>query len=202
MVTDTKCTKCGEVKDINGFHNDKKKRNGKSSWCKVCHHKYSNARQKRTLSTLLENRKTDEKYLEYQRNYQKNLRLDKNYTRAQALRTRVRKYVIEGLVRPTWEQKVLDLIGCRDRESLLSFLEATAHANGYSDFTMDDLSKDATYQIDHRVPCSFFNLINSDGTDNEAEIRKCFHYSNMQILTTGDNIRKSNNCDFVPSKEN
>lgn len=31
-----RCTKCGEIKSLDDFHNDSHKKSGKHSWCKPC----------------------------------------------------------------------------------------------------------------------------------------------------------------------
>lgn len=200
MTNEKQCSVCNEVKSLDEFYNETKGKFGKSSRCKKCanelNKKFSSAYQKNNLSKILDARKTNEHYLEYQKNYQKKLRLNKSYAKASSLRARVRNFVIKDFkYGGVWQQKMIDIIGT-DRDGLISFLIATAHANGYSDFTIDEIGKKGSiYQIDHRTPCSVFDLT------QESELKKCFHYSNMQILTQHQNVVKSNSCDLIPTKK-
>lgn len=74
--------------------------------------------------------------------------------------------------------KTLDLIGCSPIE-LKTYIEKR-FLNGMS---WNNYGK---WHIDHIVPCSSFNLT------NELELKKCFHYSNLQPLWAIDNLRKGN----------
>lgn len=40
------------------------------------------------------------------------------------------------------------------------------------------------WHIDHRIPCSWFNLINPE------EQKRCFHYSNLQPMFSSENLSK------------
>jgi hypothetical protein len=53
------------------------------------------------------------------------------------------------------------------------------------------------WHIDHILPCDSFDL------SNPAELRKCFHFSNLQPLWAAENISKSNKVlrqDLLPLK--
>jgi hypothetical protein len=71
-----------------------------------------------------------------------------------------------------------DLIGCNG-EDLKKYLSKlfTEHMT---------LNNYGEWEIDHIKPVSSFNL------NNEDELRKCFHYTNLQPLWREDNRRKSN----------
>jgi hypothetical protein len=62
-------------------------------------------------------------------------------------------------------------------------LQQTAIDNGYKNFDINnyDVKK---YHKDHIIPCSKFDL-----NDNDQK-RKCFHWSNIQILTAEENMSK------------
>jgi hypothetical protein len=45
------------------------------------------------------------------------------------------------------------------------------------------------WHIDHIRPCSIFDLT------NEAEQKKCFHYTNLQPLWASENLSKGNRCE-------
>jgi hypothetical protein len=53
---------------------------------------------------------------------------------------------------------------------------------------LDDFAdcKKAAWHVDHIIPCSSFDL-----TDSEQQ-KKCFHYTNLQPLWAIDNLKKSN----------
>jgi hypothetical protein len=88
-------------------------------------------------------------------------------------------HAVRGAKRP----KTLDVIGCTVDE-LRNYLQKTAIDNGYTDFNIDNYSG-KEYHIDHIIPCCRFNLL------DEHELRKCFHYTNLQILSAEENFAKS-----------
>jgi len=77
----------------------------------------------------------------------------------------------------------LKLLGCTIEE-LKNHLQKTATSNGYLGFDINNYSG-KEYHIDHIIPCCAFKL------SEEREQRKCFHWSNLQILSAEDNYRKN-----------
>ena len=75
----------------------------------------------------------------------------------------------------------MKLTGC-SKEELLTFLEAEFE-NG---MTWDNYGE---WHIDHIRPCASFNL------EDPEEQKKCFHWTNLQPLWAGDNIRKGDKWD-------
>jgi len=73
-------------------------------------------------------------------------------------------------------------IGCTISE-LKQYLQNTAIKNGYVNFDIENYNSDE-FHIDHIIPCSKFNLL------IEEERNKCFHYTNLQILTAVENRKK------------
>ena len=71
--------------------------------------------------------------------------------------------------------KTKALLGC-DGEFLKKYLETTKVEG--KDYT--------NAHIDHIVPCSSFDF------SDEEQQRKCFHYTNLQLLPAHENLAKSN----------
>ena len=82
------------------------------------------------------------------------------------------------------KEKTFALLGCTI-EFLKSHLQKTAIQNGYMEFNINNYSG-REYHIDHIIPCDSFDLSNIENQ------KKCFHYSNMQILDSRTNVIKSN----------
>lgn len=71
--------------------------------------------------------------------------------------------------------KTKSLLGC-DGDFLKKYLETTkVEGKDYSDA-----------HIDHIIPCSSFDML------DEEQQRKCFHYTNLQLLPARENLLKSN----------
>jgi hypothetical protein len=80
ILTQKKCTKCGEVKPLDEFKKDKRRPDGASSWCKPCAEKYAKAKNypsKRGTKEAAKARrkryviKNRERVNAYNRNYRK-----------------------------------------------------------------------------------------------------------------------------------
>lgn len=71
--------------------------------------------------------------------------------------------------------KTVNLLGC-DGTFLKTYLEGTKV--GGKDYT--------NAHIDHIIPCSSFDM------SDEEQQRKCFHYTNLQLLPAHENLKKSN----------
>lgn len=88
----------------------------------------------------------------------------------------------------------VSLLGC-SIEFFKEWLQATAYANGYLDFNIDDYDRNE-YHIDHMIPCSSF-----DFSDPEEQ-RKCHHWSNQQILKAQINLKKHHSLHYDWSMAN
>jgi len=161
------CKHCNTVKSLDEFNAQTLSKFGKQTKCRDCHkvrNKYGNDRRNKERIRAYEynRRKTNTAY-----------RLCHN----------LRNRILAALSSNTKSASTKELLGCSIDE-LKTHLQSTALKNGYKDFDIETYSG-KEYHIDHIKPCSSFNL------EDPEEQRKCFHWSNLQILTAKDNLMKS-----------
>ena len=175
-----KCKKCEQELDLE-LNFSKVSINSKyyRGQCNSCRSKIESERY---LADKSVKRKYAESY-KLRRNMLRNQRRknDTQYRITRNLRDRIRKVLKTN----TKTSPTLILLGCSIK-NFKKHLQQTAIKNGYKDFDINDYSSQ-DYHIDHIKPCSSFDL------SKESEQKKCFHYSNMQILTAKDNMIKSDN---------
>ena len=113
-------------------------------------------------------------YKNYNKKYaQKKRATDVNYKLKSNTSSRIRKLINKGGI------KTLNVIGC-SIEELKKYLEAKfLEGMNWSNYGLKG------WHIDHIKPCSSFDLTNED------ELKKCFHYTNLQPLWCTDNWSKS-----------
>lgn len=124
--------------------------------------------QKNREKKLLSNKLYDEKRLSE----------DPEYKLRQRLRSRLTSSLKKYGKVPFKERNIHLLIGC-------SLAELRLHLEGLfkDDMTWENHGK--LWHIDHKKPCSLFNLIDIE------EQRKCFHFSNLQPLYAIENLKKN-----------
>lgn len=67
-----KCIKCGEIKELDEFHNDKQKKDGKKGSCKECVNEHTRKWQEKHPEEIKEyNKKHYNEHIEYHKKYQK-----------------------------------------------------------------------------------------------------------------------------------
>lgn len=103
---------------------------------------------------------------------------DINFKLKELLKTRIRN----SMKNEYNSKSTMELLGC-SIIYLKIHLQQTAINNGYLDFNIENYSG-KEYHIDHIKPCASFDL------SKEEEQLKCFHYSNLQILSAKDNLKK------------
>ena len=96
---------------------------------------------------------------------------------AKLLRQRVR----DALKGKNKSANTIELTGC-------TVVELQDHLEGLFEYGMT-WENHGKWHIDHRKPCEKFDLV------NENEQKKCFHYSNLQPLWSGDNQGKGSSYD-------
>jgi len=168
------CKYCDTVKSLDEFHARTKSKYGKRTICRNCqskvHKKYGNYRRNKERNRI------------YQHNRYKT---DISYRLKMNLRSRIRN----ALNGKNKSASTIELLGCTIEE-LKQHLQSTALKNGYKDFDIESYSG-LDYHIDHIKPCSSFNL------EDEEEQRKCFHHTNLQILTATTNLKKGDKYELT-----
>ncbi len=174
-----KICKCGGTQ----FHKNKRNKDGLADYCKDCMNKMT--KKWRDNNKDYEWSKDKASYMkEYFKTY------DRNPSRRKYRATHPWVRIRDSISRRIRElckknSNTMSYVGC-DVKTLKEHLQATAIKNGYNDFNVESYDGNK-YHVDHIKPCSSFDL-----TDDE-EVRKCFHYTNLQILTASENLIKSDN---------
>jgi len=166
-----KCKQCKEIKSLNNFFYSKHTRYryfNISKKCKQCVYNESyfykmKFRKKYGYSNEMNKRKNNVNIL---------------------IGNRLRQRINQTLKNNIKSKSTMKLLGCFIEE-FKNHLQQTAIDNGYLDFDIHNYSGQE-YHIDHIKPCSMFDL------SKPEEQEKCFHYTNMQILSAEDNLKKSN----------
>ena len=200
------CSICNEEKIIGEFYlcwNKEDSRNYYYSYCKSCCKKKSNKYKKQNRDRV---NKVNATYMEIYRKANP----DKKREWHKANKGRVAVYAkkhsekVRKRCRERWwseknyrlrilfshrlwmalkgtkkRHKTLDLLGC-SIDKLVLHLESLFQEG----MTWDNYGRDG-WHLDHIIPCSMFELVNSE----EQEI--CFHYTNLQPLWAHDNLSKN-----------
>jgi hypothetical protein len=196
------CSKCGIEKEVCEFYKNNKNPNLYRTHCKKCmnensaKYKFDNKEKlvekskeyvKRNSEVIKEKRKIYleknpylyknwlEKNKEHRHNYIKNYNSNPKIKVKNSLRTRINELMNKKYDNP----RTFDLVGC-DFEFLLSYIEEKFVGG----MNWDNYGYYG-WHIDHIIPLS--------SAKNEEEIRKLYHYTNLQPLWFKDNLKKSNN---------
>lgn len=158
------CIDCEEMLELSQF--ELRRDTGKyRNQCKQCRQKKIN-----------EFRRTNDEYKDRYNIYRsERYQNDVEYALKERLRARLRKALRSQDA--TKCHKTIELLGCT-LETFKSYLE--------SQFTNGMSWQNRNFDIDHKIPCSYFDL-----TDPE-QVKKCFHYTNLQPLSPSENLKKSN----------
>lgn len=215
-----RCSKCEKYHDVGSFHKDARSKDGLQSQCKFCiresNREYykKNAAKYAIRNRIRRNDRTPaqrqlQKIMErkwYERNREKirernQLPENKNKKAAYArqrratniqyqLQNRVRRRLHAALhaVSAVKSARSLELCGCTLAE-LVEHLQVTMPLRGEEPLTFAD-----DVHLDHIIPLSYFDL-----TDPVEQRIGC-HYSNLQVLTAEDNLKKADNLPW-PKEE-
>lgn len=177
------CCRCNIEKEDHLFRSIKQTISKLNSWCKECENTYARERypnqKERKLNYYQQNkesfRQTNKNWrnnnIEHLREYDRK----KRQKPQNKLRNNVRKRIKELISSP---QSTSKLLGCSG-QFLKNYLEAK-FVNG---MTWDNYGFYG-WHMDHIRPIASFDL------NNEAEVKECFHYTNLQPLWAKDNLSK------------
>lgn len=100
-----------------------------------------------------------------------------------ALKKRLRNNILSYVKRSGNKKKcsTSEILGCSFDEFKEYF-----ESKFTEDMTWELFCSSGLIHIDHIIPVDFFDL------SNEEEVKKCFHYTNLQPLWKMDNLMKSN----------
>lgn len=211
-----KCTQCGQEKELTDFHKRKDSKDGHRNECKDCHKKrlkkYYVENRYRILNKCKDNNKKyyvankykilkrSKKWRDSNKEYRKIKRKEYNEShkeeRNQYRRNRRKEDLVFKLKMNlrslfgisfqkrgfTKKSKTYQILGC-SFEEFKNYLFENAKLR-YPDFKEEDFLEKGKYHIDHIIPLATAN--------SEEEIIKLNHYTNLQLLTAEDNLKKSN----------
>jgi len=186
------CTKCGQAKLLTEFPGDKRHRDGKSSWCRLCKH-----------SAIARYQKAHpEKGKAASRRWQtENPDKEKEYKRK---RDAKRRNIPKG--------KLNNSMSCALRRSLKGKSKSRRHWEGLVGFTVDQLKKHLEkkfkpgmdwenygkyWHIDHKTPQAAFNFERPEDLD----FKRCWALKNLQPMEAKQNMGKGAKVEnqFQPS---
>ena len=184
------CTKCGINKPLNEFHNYKRNKDGKTSYCAKCNceilKKYHKENKNNISKKAKIYRQNNKEYFNikhkewnkktgYYSNYQKKrLENDSFFKFKNRLRTLIRNSVTKQGY--TKKSKSFEILGC-EYNCFIKYME-----NKFIDNM--NWGNHGKWHLDHIVPIS--------SAKTEQEVLKLNHYTNFQPLWAIDNLVKYN----------
>lgn len=186
------CLKCNKIKELNDFYKDKNRKDGYYPYCKECSKTriknlyYLNKEQKIEYQKQYyqehkeEKAQYDKKYKQInktKRNNNENLlyKTDKMYK----LKKQLRNCIYNSFKKKDYYKKehTKSIIGC-EYNFFISHLLQT-YKNNYG-VEWDGIEK---VHIDHIIPLATAN--------DEQDVKKLCHYTNLQLLKAKDNLTKN-----------
>jgi hypothetical protein len=187
------CNKCGVERESDDFTKDCTKKDGLRTICKICSkEKYRQNRdneilrvknyQKNNREQVLKQKlihskkyfiKNHDKIKEYQKNYKSNRRkTDSLFKLSNGLRSRLYGFLKKRHINKN--NTTFEIVGCTPQE-LKKHLEQTFTGT----MSWDNYGE---WHIDHKTPLASAN--------NEEELYKLCHFTNLQSMWATDNIKK------------
>jgi len=199
------CPVCKIDKPLNEFHNDKRRKDGKAYQCKICkkaahlkysrseagqktikaqHHKYYRSEHGKKYYEKYYN--SDARVQSGKKSYEKRIKNGKiakqrkeryhsdiKYRLKRNLGNRIRK-AMNGKDKSI---RTRNLLGCS-----IEYFKQHLESQFTEGMTWDNKDE---WHIDHIKPIALFNLL------DRKDQKKCFHYTNLQLLWAIDNWEKN-----------
>ena len=191
-MTSKTCTNCGKTQDISCFGIK-----GTKTWCRICSNEYARVYRAKNADIIKEKNKAY-----HQKNRDKKKEYDKMRLEYVRLRDRLRyandmNFRIKKVLRTRLYKTIK---GLKNSKSILMYLDVSLEAfKAFLEFQFtDDMSWEnyaTSWEIDHVVPCSFFDLTKED------EKHVCFNWKNMRPLPKVENQEKSATFDLTIVQE-
>ena len=182
------CSHCKKKKDVSEFYPSFQYKGGRK--CKPCAREYSRNHHKKTYEDRRHHfqdyyQKNKEDRQKWQTEYRKeNWDKIKKYRKLPEIHlVRMQsKYVSSRIKKAggTKSQSSGKYLGCTTKELMVHLEKQFQPGMSWDNHGFRG------WHIDHIRPCNSFDL-----TDEE-QVRKCFHYTNLQPLWAEENMRKSN----------
>jgi len=177
MNTSKHCSKCKIYKNHEEFHDNKKSKDKKASWCKECSNKF-----KKPWTNTQEASKRNSEYFQENKESIKLRRRERYATDLQFriscnLRNRLGK-AIKGRVK---KGSAIKDLGCSIEEFKRHIENKFKPGMSWENYGFGILK----WNVDHIIPLSSFDL------QNREEFVKACHYTNLQPLWHIDNMIKS-----------
>lgn len=191
-----KCSRCGECKPLDQFTKNSRISDGLSIHCTTCKKLFKLEYKKRHPDRVKQSKKNfQDKNPDYMKNYMKEYRegykpirnareaerkrTDPLYKLSCRIRTNIYAYIKRAGVKKKCSSS--ELLGCTHEEFKKYFESKFTEGMSWELFCNSD-----SIHIDHIIPVDAFDL------SIESELKKCYHYTNLQPLWKLDNLEKSN----------
>jgi hypothetical protein len=171
------CKRCGKVKLIENFYLSK--RNSRCIWCKDCskdfYKKYYQKNRRRILKRTNEYKRKNKNKTA--------IRLKQKYKNCLEFRIKnnLQHRIHLALIKNIKLSHTTELIGC-----FIPELRRHIERQFKIGMTWDNYNRNG-WHIDHIRPCASFDLSKLE------EQKKCFHFTNLQPLWAGENLKKGSN---------
>jgi hypothetical protein len=173
-------------KNINYYHNNREERNKKGL---VYYHSHRKERIAYGRKYLEEHRQQKHEYnVRYAKIANQRMKLRRQTDVVYRLTIYARNKIYKSLKRAKCltnkTERTLDILGCTP-----SFLWKHLESKFQPGMTKENYGQ---WHVDHIIPIASFDL------KDPKQLKKCFHYTNLQPLWWQDNLEKGNKLDWVP----